>query len=166
MRKCWWRGVPAHGRGLSCGKTSSEVTNDAVAVWAAVGWNRKNMTIKKDLVLRNFFFKIVSLFPVHVKLKDAFTEKWFLNCTLSPLLPPLISSATTKALKVIFVQTLKAGTILILFVAKNSRAIKFCRVNLISFVTKTTLLLVDNCPTRKSMLVLIGSLIWLSAEPR
>ena len=36
----------------------------------------KNMTIKKDLVLRIFsFLKIVSLFPVHVKPKDAFPEK-------------------------------------------------------------------------------------------
>ena len=134
MRKRWCRIVPAHGRGLSCGKTSSEVTNDAVAVWAAAGWNRKKLDDKERFSSKDFFFlKIVSLFPVHVKPKDAFPEKWFLNCTLSQLLLPLISSATTQALKVIFVQTLKAGTILILFVAKNSQVIKFCGVNLIAF---------------------------------
>ena len=49
--------MPAHRRGLSCGKTSSEVTNDAVAVWAAVGWNRKKHDDKERFSSKDFLLR-------------------------------------------------------------------------------------------------------------
>ena len=100
-----------------------------------------------------FFLKIVSLFPVHVKLKDAFAEKWFLNCTLSPLLPPADKFCNYSSSKSHFCSNSESWDNFDSFCCQKFASNQVLRGQFDCFfcTKKTTLLLVDNCPTQQSL---------------